>query len=107
MHRPLKAAKLPPDIREWLDAELIRTEFSEHREIARALSARGYPMSHSSVYRYGQHLKQQMDAFTGWELPDINPTPELMAVAAALARVEIHRALLRRRLSELLDHQQS
>jgi len=103
MGNPSTIYQLPPDVREWLDAEIVRNKFTRYAETAEALAERGYRVSKSTLHRYGFALREQVDAFTGLGLPALEPTPEMLAVAVAIARVEIHRELLKRRLAELVD----
>jgi hypothetical protein len=51
---------LPPEVRVWLDQELVRLGFRDYTGLARALANRGWSISRSAVHRYGAGLKAQI-----------------------------------------------
>lgn len=52
---------LPVDVKAWLDAELVRRNFTDYRELAELLKERGYEISKSAVHRYGSKFKQEQE----------------------------------------------
>lgn len=48
---------LPPDVKAWLDQELIRRNFTGYIELSELLAERGYSIKKSSVGRYGKKFK--------------------------------------------------
>ena len=50
-------SRLPPEVREWLDRELIRRNFSGYRALENELRAKGFRASHSSIHRYAQGIQ--------------------------------------------------
>ncbi len=57
-----KVETLPAELREWLDAELVRGGFANYVELAAGLKARGVEVSKSSVHRYGSKLEERLAA---------------------------------------------
>lgn len=60
-------SRLAPEIRQWLEAELIRRGFSDYsaltEELARRLDALGEkPASRSAVYRFGAKVEERIAA---------------------------------------------
>ena len=60
-------SRLAPEVREWLEAELIRRGFSDYsaltEELARRLDERGEkPASRSAVYRFGAKVEERIAA---------------------------------------------
>lgn len=48
---------LPPELRAWLDQELVRLGFRDYSGLAAALAEKGWEISRSAVHRYGRQLK--------------------------------------------------
>ena len=55
-----KVHSLPPELKEWLDAELVRRGFGDYVQLAADLKARGADVSKSSLQRYGSPFEQRM-----------------------------------------------
>lgn len=55
-----KVHTLPPELKEWLDAELVRRGFGDYVQLAADLKARGADVSKSSLQRYGSPFEQRM-----------------------------------------------
>ena len=55
-----KVHALPPELKEWLDAELIRRGFGDYVQLAADLKARGADVSKSSLQRYGSPFERAM-----------------------------------------------
>jgi AcrR family transcriptional regulator len=51
---------LPSELKAWLDAELLRRGFSDYRQLAVDLEAKGADVSKSSVQRYGSKFELRM-----------------------------------------------
>ncbi len=52
--------KLPPEVRAWLDQELVRLGFSDYGELTRSLNEQGWTISRSALGRYGKKFKEQV-----------------------------------------------
>lgn len=67
MPRRRKIEKLPRELREWLDAELVRRGFSDYvklaADLARESAARGAAaeVSKSGLQRYGKSFKEKLE----------------------------------------------
>lgn len=55
-----KVHKLPPELKEWLDNELIARGFGDYVQLAADLKARGAEVSKSALQRYGSPFEQRM-----------------------------------------------
>jgi hypothetical protein len=55
-----KVATLPPALKEWLDAEMMRRGFADYVQLAADLKARGADVSKSSLHRYGTQFERRM-----------------------------------------------
>lgn len=55
-----KVHSLPPELKEWLDAELVRRGFGDYVQLAADLKARGADVSKSALQRYGSPFEQRM-----------------------------------------------
>lgn len=55
-----KVLTLPPELKEWLDAQLIRGGFSDYVQLAADLKAKGESVSKSSLHRYGTQFEKRM-----------------------------------------------
>lgn len=55
-----KVHTLPPELKEWLDAELVRRGFGDYVQLAADLKARGANVSKSALQRYGSPFEQRM-----------------------------------------------
>lgn len=51
-----KVHSLPPELKEWLDAELVKRGFGDYVQLAADLKARGAEVSKSALQRYGSLL---------------------------------------------------
>ncbi|OOZ41648.1 hypothetical protein BOW53_02930 [Solemya pervernicosa gill symbiont] len=51
---------LPPEVKAWLDGELVRRGFHDYVELAELLKEEGYEISKSAVGRYGKRQKEQL-----------------------------------------------
>lgn len=55
-----KVHSLPPELKEWLDAELVKRGFGDYVQLAADLKARGAEVSKSALQRYGSPFEQRM-----------------------------------------------
>lgn len=55
-----KVHALPPELKEWLDNELIARGFGDYVQLAADLKARGADVSKSALQRYGSPFEQRM-----------------------------------------------
>ena len=55
-----KVHSLPPELKEWLDAELVKRGFGDYVQLAADLKARGADVSKSALQRYGSPFEQRM-----------------------------------------------
>ncbi|MBS7349283.1 MAG: DUF3486 family protein, partial [Comamonas sp.] len=55
-----KVFSLPPDLKDWLDAELVRRGFSDYAQLAKDLQARGADISKSTLHRYGSPFEKSL-----------------------------------------------
>ncbi len=55
-----KVHALPPELKEWLDAELVRRGFGDYVQLAADLKARGAEVSKSALQRYGSPFERRM-----------------------------------------------
>lgn len=55
-----KVHLLPPELKEWLDAELVKRGFGDYVQLAADLKARGADVSKSALQRYGSPFEQRM-----------------------------------------------
>lgn len=55
-----KVHTLPPQLKEWLDAELIARGFGDYVQLAADLKARGALVSKSALQRYGSPFEKRM-----------------------------------------------
>ena len=55
-----KVHTLPPELKEWLDAELIARGFGDYVQLAADLKARGAEVSKSALQRYGSPFEKRM-----------------------------------------------
>jgi hypothetical protein len=60
MPRRNKVLALPPELRKWLDDELMRRGFSDYDQLAADLRARGADVSASGLQRYGSPFEKAM-----------------------------------------------
>lgn len=49
---------LPPEVKAWLDQELIRLGFRDYTGLKNALSGKGWEISRSALGRYGKKVKE-------------------------------------------------
>jgi len=62
MGRRAKVATMPRDIREWLDALLVRGEHGGYEALAALLAERGVQIGKSSLQRYDAKLQRRLQA---------------------------------------------
>lgn len=55
-----KVHTLPPELKEWLDAELVARGFGDYVQLAADLKARGAEVSKSALQRYGSPFEKRM-----------------------------------------------
>lgn len=55
-----KVFDLPPELKEWLDAELVRRGFGDYVQLAADLKERGADVSKSALQRYGSPFEKRM-----------------------------------------------
>lgn len=55
-----KVHALPPELKEWLDNELMARGFADYEQLAADLKARGADVSRSSLQRYGSPFEKKM-----------------------------------------------
>ena len=55
-----KVLTLPPQLKEWLDAEMLRRGFADYLQLAADLKARGADVSKSALHRYGSTFEKRM-----------------------------------------------
>jgi len=60
MPRRSKVHELPPELKEWLDAELVKRGFGDYVQLAQDLKKRGADISKSALQRYGSPFEQRM-----------------------------------------------
>ena len=59
-----KVHTLPPELKEWLDAELVKRGFGDYVQLAADLKARGAEVSKSALQRYGSPFERSLAAVT-------------------------------------------
>lgn len=52
---------LPPEVKAWLDQELVRRNFTGYLDLESLLKQKGYEITKSSIHRYGQKFKRDQD----------------------------------------------
>ena len=55
-----KVHTLPPELKEWLDGQLVARGFGDYVQLAADLKARGADVSKSALQRYGSPFEQRM-----------------------------------------------
>lgn len=55
-----KVHYLPPELKKWLDGELVKRGFSDYVQLAEDLRARGADISKSALQRYGSPFERAM-----------------------------------------------
>lgn len=55
-----KVHTLPRELKEWLDAEMMRRGFADYVQLAADLKARGADVSKSALHRYGSQFEKRM-----------------------------------------------
>ena len=55
-----KVHTLPPELKEWLDAELVRRGFGDYVQLAADLKTRGADVSKSALQRYGTPFERSL-----------------------------------------------
>lgn len=56
-----KVHTLPPELKAWLDAEMVKRGFGDYVQLAADLQTRGAEVSKSALQRYGGNFKLRMD----------------------------------------------
>ncbi len=51
---------LPPEIKSWLDQQLVQRRFTGYQDLAQALARQGYRISRSALGRYGKKYKEEL-----------------------------------------------
>ena len=88
MPRRMEAEKLPPELRTWLDAEIIKRGYSDFTGLAAALADRGHKLSRTSIHRYAQRLRERADSDID-QIPDSIPSALSMLGRIRLRRLEL------------------
>lgn len=57
-----KVAKLPANVKKWLDEALIEENFGNYELLSKALEARGHSISKSALHTYGQDFSARLSA---------------------------------------------
>lgn len=57
-----KVAKLPAEVKAWLDRALAENNFSEYEALSAELKERGFAISKSALSRYGQNFEERLSA---------------------------------------------
>lgn len=92
---------LPPELKAWLDAEMLKRGFGDYRQLAVDLQAKGADVSKSALHRYGSkfelrmaQLKRSTEQATA--LVDANPDDEgkLNSAVIRLAQEKIFSILV-------------
>lgn len=60
MGRRSKVEALPPELKAWLDAELVKRGFADYVQLAADLQARGADVSKSGLHRYGSVFEERL-----------------------------------------------
>lgn len=60
MPKRSKVDTLPRELKEWLDAELLKRGFADYVQLAADLQAKGAELSKSAIHRYGSKFEQRM-----------------------------------------------
>lgn len=60
MPRRSKVLTLPPQLKEWLDGEMLRRGFADYEQLATDLKARGADLGKSTLHRYGSAFEKRM-----------------------------------------------
>lgn len=60
MPRRSKVLTLPPQLKEWLDAEMLRRGFADYEQLAADLKDRGADLGKSTLHRYGSAFEKRM-----------------------------------------------
>ena len=55
-----KVLTLPPELKAWLDAQLVKRGFSDYVQLAADLQAQGEHVSKSALHRYGSQFEKRM-----------------------------------------------
>jgi len=62
MARRSSIARLPEDVRQWLDRALAERNFSGYAQLEGLLRERGFELSKSAIHRHGQKVERRMAA---------------------------------------------
>ncbi|MEC5318996.1 phage protein Gp27 family protein [Brenneria populi subsp. brevivirga] len=85
MARVTAVDKLPHDIRQELDAELIRTSFSNFDHLTSWLEEKGYPVARSVIHRYAvKHREEILGLHVGSRYELANLKLSALKIAAML-----------------------
>lgn len=53
---------LPPEVKDWLDRALIKSNFSDYKALEEMLREKGFSISKSSIHRYGREFETKLAA---------------------------------------------
>ncbi|SDI83837.1 Protein of unknown function [Pseudomonas flavescens] len=57
-----KVAALPPEVKAWLDRELVDNNFSGYEALSAELAGRGFTIGKSALHAYGQTFEDRLSA---------------------------------------------
>ncbi|MGN5220494.1 DUF3486 family protein [Aeromonas veronii] len=57
-----KVAKLPANVKKWLDEALVEESFGNYELLSKELEARGHSISKSALHTYGQDFSARLSA---------------------------------------------
>lgn len=60
MPKRSKVDLLPPELKAWLDAELLKRGFADYVQLAADLKAKGADLSKSGLHRYGSVFEERL-----------------------------------------------
>lgn len=60
MPKRSKVEALPQELKDWLDAELVKRGFADYVQLAADLRARGAEVSKSGLHRYGSKFEERL-----------------------------------------------
>jgi len=60
MPKRSKVETLPPELKAWLDGELLKRGFADYVQLAADLQKKGADLSKSSLHRYGSKFEERM-----------------------------------------------
>ena len=57
-----KVVQLPAAVKQWLDDQLVESNFSGYERLASELAKRGYTISKTALHNYGQEFEDRLQA---------------------------------------------